>query len=82
MIAIMVVIGIDARLGFTATESPAKILLRFGGKSMLQYHIVSHQRNCIAALVLAIGYRARDVEHKIQALGAGDFGDDIIPSVV
>ena len=39
MKAVMLAAGIGARLGFTATEPPPKVLLSFGGKSLLQYHI-------------------------------------------
>jgi len=69
----MLAAGIGARLGFTAAEPPPKILLRFGGKSLLQYHIEILQRTGIAELVLGTGYRHQDVEQEIQALGAGDF---------
>ena len=69
----MLAAGIGSRLGSTATEPPPKILLRFGGKSLLQYHIEILQRNGIAELVLGTGYRHQDVEQEIQALGANDF---------
>ncbi len=62
MNAIMLAAEIGARLGFTATEPPAKILLRFGGESLLQYHIEFLQRHGIDKLVPGVGHKHQDIE--------------------
>ncbi len=36
---IMLTAGIGAQLGFSATEHPPNVLLRYGGKSWPQFHI-------------------------------------------
>lgn len=69
----MLAAGIGARLVFSATELPPKILLRFGGKSLLQYHIEILQRHGIDKLVLGVGHKHQDIEREITALGAEDF---------
>ncbi|MHA1530272.1 MAG: phosphocholine cytidylyltransferase family protein [Alphaproteobacteria bacterium] len=73
MKVVMLAAGIGARLGFAATKQPPKILLRFGGKSLLQIHIEILRRHDIDELVLGVGYRHRDIERQIAALGAQDF---------
>ncbi len=73
MKVVMLAAGIGARLGFTATEPPPKVLLRFGGKSLLQYHIEILKRQGIDELVLGVGYRHQDIERQIAALGARDY---------
>lgn len=69
----MLAAGIGARLGFTATKPPPKVLLRFGGKSLLQYHIEILKRHGIDELVLGVGYHHQEIEQQIAALGAQDF---------
>lgn len=73
MKAVMLAAGTGARLGFTATEPPAKVLLRFGGKSLLQFHIETLKRYGIEELVLGVGHHHEDIEREIAALGAQDF---------
>ena len=50
MKAVMLAAGIGSRLGSDIAEPPPKILLRFGGKSLLEYHIESLQRQGIGEL--------------------------------
>jgi len=69
----MLAAGIGARLGRAAARHPPKILLRFGGKSLLQRHIEILRRHGIDELVLGVGYRHRDIERQIAALGAQDY---------
>lgn len=69
----MLAAGIGARLGLASTESSAKVLLRFGGKSLLQHHIDIFRRLGIDELVLGVGYHHQDIEREIAALGAQDF---------
>ncbi|MFP6746871.1 MAG: phosphocholine cytidylyltransferase family protein [Alphaproteobacteria bacterium] len=73
MKAVMLAAGIGSRLGSDIAEPPPKILLRFGGKSLLEYHIESLQRQGIGELVLGAGYKFEDIEREIAALGAQDF---------
>jgi choline kinase len=69
----MLAAGIGARLGFTATKPLPKVLLRFGGKTLLQYHIEILKRHGIDELVLGVGYHHQDIERHIAALGARDY---------
>lgn len=73
MKVVMLAAGIGTRLGFTGTNHPAKVLLRFGGKSLLQYHIEILRRLGIDELVLGVGYHHQDIEREIAALGAQDY---------
>ena len=73
MKVVMLAAGIGARLGFTATKQPPKVLLRFGGKSLLQFHIEILKRQGIDELVLGVGYHHQDIERQIAALGAQDY---------
>ncbi len=73
MKVVMLAAGIGARLGFTATKHPPKVLLRFGGKSLLQFHIEILKRHGMDELVLGVGYHHQDIERQITALGARDY---------
>jgi choline kinase len=73
MKVVMLAAGIGARLGFTGARQSAKILLRFGGKSLLQYHIEILQRLGADELVLGVGYHHQDIDDEIAALRAQDF---------
>ena len=73
MKVIMLAAGIGARLGNLEKNPPPKILLRFGGKSLLQRHIEILRRLGINELVLGVGYHHQDIEQEITALGAEDF---------
>ncbi|MFV2092147.1 MAG: NTP transferase domain-containing protein [Hyphomicrobiales bacterium] len=73
MKVIMLAAGVGARLGKTDTGHPPKILLRFAGKTLLQYHIEILKAQGIDELVLGVGYHRQDIEHEITALGARDF---------
>ncbi len=73
MKAVMLAAGVGARLGPAVTEHPPKVLLRFGGKSLLQRHIEVLRRQGIAELVVGVGYHQEDIEQEIADLGAEDF---------
>ena len=73
MKVVMLAAGIGARLGFTISKQPPKILLRFGGKTLLQHHIEILKRLGIEELVLGVGYHHHEIERQIVALGAQDF---------
>ena len=73
MKAVMLAAGAGTRLGKTLSERPPKLLLRFGGKSLLQLHIAILRRQGISELVLGVGYRQEEIEEEIDSLGAGNF---------
>ena len=73
MKVVMLAAGVGARLGYAVTQHPPKILLRFGGKSLLQYHVEILRRHGVDKLVLGVGYHHREIELEIAALGAEDF---------
>jgi choline kinase len=73
MKAVMLAAGIGSRLGSDTAKPPPKVLLRFGGKSLLEYHLENLKRLCIDELVLGVGYNHEDIEREIIALGAQDF---------
>ena len=73
MKVVMLAAGVGARLGYTTTEPPATVLLRFGGKSLLQFHIEILKQYGIEELVLGVGHHHQDIEREITDLGAQDF---------
>jgi choline kinase len=73
MKAVMLAAGIGSRLGSDIAEPPPKILLRFGGQSLLACHIENLRGRGIDELVLGVGYKFQDIEREIAALGAQDF---------
>ena len=73
MKAIMLAAGVGDRLGNTGEKPLPKILLRFGGKTLLQYHIETLRQLGIAELVLGVGFHHHEIEREIVALGAQDF---------
>ena len=73
MKAVMLAAGIGARLGSNITEPPPKVLLRFGGKSLLEFHIEILRQQGIDELVLGVGYRHQDIEREIDALRERNF---------
>ncbi len=73
MKAIMLAAGVGDRLGNMGEKPLPKILLRFGGKTLLQYHIETLKQLGIAELVLGVGFHHHEIEREIVALGAQDF---------
>ena len=73
MKAIMLAAGVGARLGSNIAKPRPKVLLRFGGKSLLQYHIEILRQQGVDELVLGVGHQHQDIEREIAALGAEDF---------
>jgi choline kinase len=73
MKVVMLAAGVGARLGSNITEPPPKILLRFGRKSLLEYHLEILREQGIDELVLGVGYKHDDIQREIVALGAQDF---------
>jgi choline kinase len=73
MKAVMLAAGIGVRLGNSGTRNVPKILLRFGGKSLLERHIEILRQHDIEELVLGVGFNREDIETEIAALGAEGF---------
>ena len=73
MKAVMLAAGAGIRLGPAVTEHPPKVLLRFGGKSLLQRHVEILRRHGIQELVLGVGYHQDEIEQEIADLCAEDF---------
>ena len=69
----MLAAGVGVRLGSKVREPPPKLLLRFGGKSLLEYHIEILRRQGINELVLGVGYNHQHIEREVSALGAWNF---------
>jgi choline kinase len=70
--AVMLAAGIGTRLE-KAAGFPPKILLRFGGKTLLQRHVEILRHLGVGELVLGIGYQADSIRREIADIGAGDF---------
>ncbi len=73
MKAVMLAAGIGARLGPAVTEHPPKVLLRFGGKSLLQRHVEILRRQGIGELVLGVGYHQEEIEPHCHVLWLGSY---------
>ncbi len=73
MKAVMLAAGIGARLGGSGARNAPKVLLRFGGRSLLQRHIDSLKRHGIEELVLGVGFNREEIEQEVAALGAEGF---------
>jgi len=69
----MLAAGVGARIGSSGTHHQPKVLLRFGGKSLLDNHIEILRQHGVDELVLGVGYRHQDIEREIVALGAQDY---------
>lgn len=69
----MLAAGVGVRLESTSSNPPPKVLLRFGGKSLLEYHLQILKRQGIDELVLGVGYEHTEIEREILILGAQDF---------
>ncbi len=72
MKAIMLAAGIGNRLERGDGASP-KVLLRFGGQSLLARHIEILRHFGVSELVLGVGHRADEISEEIANLGAEDF---------
>src|SRR3546814_391640 len=68
----MLAAGIGARLD-KGPDFPPKVLMRFGGKSLLHRHVDILRFLGVRELVLGVGYRAEAIDAEIAALDAGAF---------
>jgi choline kinase len=72
MKAIMLAAGVGARLGQGEDFAP-KVLLKFGGKTLLERHIEILRSLGVSELVIGIGHQAERLKAAIAETGAGDF---------
>ena len=68
MRAVILAAGRGRRLGSAGEERP-KVLLRFGGRTLLQRHIEILEYSGIAEIAVVVGYRAQLVRDEIGRLG-------------
>lgn len=68
MRAIILAAGRGCRLGLVGEELP-KVLLQFGGRSLLQRHIEILDYCGIDEIALVVGYRAESVRAELEAIG-------------
>lgn len=66
----MLAAGQGRRLG--PATLPPKVLLRFGGRTLLERHVAILRHCGIGRLELVTGYRASEIEAEIERLGARD----------
>lgn len=72
MRALMLAAGVGARLG-TERPHPPKVLLRFGGRSLLSRHLAILRHFGIEELVITKGYRGELIETELDALSVDGF---------
>lgn len=72
MKAIMLAAGVGARLGQGEDYIP-KVLLQFGGQTLLQRHVELLRHAGVRELVIAVGHQAEMIDQAIEDLGVGDF---------
>ena len=72
MKAIILAAGVGARLVQPSGDPCPKVLLRFGGRTLLQRHIESLGRLGVREIVVGAGYRHDDIRREVERLGAGD----------
>jgi len=72
MKAIMLAAGVGSRLGQGEDVAP-KVLLRFGGKTLLQRHIEILRHAGVRELVMGVGHQADRLIATLDEIGASDF---------
>ncbi|MFT5161043.1 MAG: choline kinase [Paracoccaceae bacterium] len=78
MKVVMLAAGIGTRLGQTTAKTVPKVLLRFGGKTLLERHIEIFRRKGITELVLGVGFHHDDIQQEIETLGAQGFARTVL----
>ncbi len=73
MKAVMLAAGRGLRLGKAVSELLPKVLLRFGGKTLLQRHVEILRSLGVEQFVMGVGYHAEQIAREIAHLRAGDF---------
>jgi len=72
MRAIILAAGKGRRMAFEQVRLP-KVMLSFGGKTLLRRHIEILRHCGVDEIVVAVGYRSDLIEDEIAAMGAGDY---------
>lgn len=72
MKAVMLAAGVGARLGKGADFKP-KVLLEFGGQTLLQRHVAILRHLGFDELVMGVGHQADMIHDAIAKIGIGDF---------
>lgn len=72
MKAVMLAAGVGARLGKGADFKP-KVLLEFGGQTLLQRHVAILRHLGFDELVMGVGHQADMIHDAIAKMGVGDF---------
>ena len=72
MKAVMLAAGLGSRLG-KDEGFPPKVLLRFGGVSLLERHLRILRSLGISELVIGVGYNAGMIDAELRRLGANGF---------
>ena len=70
MRATILAAGVGQRLGLA--EAPPKVLLSFGGESLLQRHVHLLRGLGVERIDLVVGHKAEEVEREIARIGAQD----------
>lgn len=68
----MLAAGVGSRLVGQSGDHPPKVLLEFGGKTLLQRHIESLRACGVDQLTVVVGYQADQVVDEINRIGARD----------
>ena len=72
MRAIILAAGKGRRMTFDGVPMP-KVMLSFGGKSLLRRHIEILRHCGVDDIVVAVGYRRELIDREIAAMGARDW---------
>lgn len=70
-IAILLAAGVGKRLGEAAEGGP-KVLLKFGGRTLLERHLAALGANGITDVVLTVGHEADAISAEFARLGVSD----------
>jgi len=73
MKAVMLAAGVGARLADSTVSGSPKVLLKIGGKSLLQRHIEILRAQGVDELVIGVGHKHQEIEQHIAELDAHNF---------
>lgn len=68
--AIILAAGVGRRLGAEAAQEP-KILLEFGGKTLLEQHLASLHAHGVSDVSITVGYQGDTIRRAVDKLGLG-----------
>ena len=72
MRAIILAAGVGHRLEFTGAPRVPKVMLTFGGRTLLRRHIDILRYCGVDDIVVAMGYRSDLIEAELAAMGEAD----------